>query len=226
MDRPSLVVIIPAYREGTTIGPVVASARIHAPVIVVDDFSPDDTGARAAAEGAVVLRNEVNRGYEGSLNNGFAKAQEMGFEYAVTLDADGEHDPSLLAEFGRLLTEEKIPLVLGVRPRKQRFAEIVMGLYVKARYGADDILCGMKGYQLRLVTEHGGFDLSRSIGTELAIDAMRRGIPFRQIGVHGQPRQDAPRFDRRFAANWRIFKALGTIIRQDLRSKDMGAIAR
>lgn len=226
MDRPSLVVIIPAHREGETIGLVVAAARVHAPVIVVDDFSPDDTGARAAAEGAVVVRNEVNSGYEASLNRGFAKAQEMSFEYAVTIDADGEHDPSLLAEFRRLLVEEKIPLVLGVRARKQRFAEIVMGLYVKARYGADDILCGMKGYQLRLVAEHGGFDLSRSIGTEVAIDAMRRGTQFRQVSVHGRPRQDAPRFDRRFAANWRILKALGAIIRHDLRGKDMGAIAR
>lgn len=226
MDRPGLVVIIPAYREGMTIGPVVAGARLHAPVIVVDDFSPDDTAARAAAEGATVVRNEVNCGYEGSLNRGFAKAQEMGFEYAVTLDADGEHDPSLVADFRKLLAEEKIPLVLGVRSHKPRFAEIVMGLYVKIRFGADDILCGMKGYQLQLVTERGGFDFSRSIGTEVAIDAMRRGIPFRQVSVYGRPRQDSPRFDRRFAANWRILKALGAIIKRDLRGRDVGAIAR
>lgn len=226
MDRPELVVIIPAYREGMTIGPVIAAALRHAPVIVVDDCSPDDTATRAAAEGATVVRNEVNSGYEGSLNRGFAKAQEMGFAYAVTLDADGEHDPSLVADFGRLLTEEKIPLVLGVRARKQRFAEIVMGLYVKLRFGADDILCGMKGYELRLVTERGGFDLSRSIGTETAIDAMRRGIPFRQVPVYGCPRQDSPRFDRRFAANLRILKALGAIIKRDLRGKDVNVIAR
>lgn len=226
MDRPGLVVIIPAYREGMTIGPVVAGARLHASVIVVDDCSPDDTAARAAAEGATVVRNEVNCGYEGSLNRGFAKAQEMGFEYAVTLDADGEHDPSLVADFRELLTEEKIPLVLGVRAHKQRFAEIVMGLYVKIRFGADDILCGMKGYRLQLVAERGGFDFSRSIGTEVAIDAMRRGVPFRQVPVYGRPRQDSPRFDRRFAANWRILKALGAIIKHDLRGKDVGAIAR
>lgn len=226
MERLGLVVIIPAYREGMTIGPVVAAARAHAPVIVVDDCSPDDTSARAIAEGATVVRNEVNCGYEGSLNRGFAKAQEMGFEYAVTLDADGEHDPSLVADFRKLLTEEKIPLVLGVRARKHRFAEIVMGLYVKIRFGADDILCGMKGYELRLVAERGGFDFSRSIGTEVAIDAMRRGTPFRQVSVYGRPRQDSPRFDRRFAANWRILKALGAIIKHDLRSGGIGAIAR
>lgn len=226
MDRSGVVVIIPAFREGMTIGPVVAAARAYAPVIVVDDCSPDDTGSRAATAGGIVVRNDVNLGYEDSLNAGFAKAQKMNFEYAVTMDADGEHDPSLLAQFFKLLVDDKIPLVLGVRPRKQRFAEVVMGFYVKARYGADDILCGMKGYKLQLVTEHGGFDLSRSIGTELAIDALRRKTAFRQVPVSGQPRQDSPRFDRRFAANWRIFKALGVIIRHDLLGKNMGAIAR
>lgn len=226
MDRSGVVVIIPAFREGKTIGPVVVAAQRHAPVIVVDDCSSDETGARAAAAGATVVRNEMNLGYEGSLNAGFAKAMQLNFEYAITMDADGEHDPSLLSQFCKILVDEKIPLVLGVRPRKQRFAEVVMGYYVKLRFGADDILCGMKGYQLQLVTDHGGFDLSHSIGTELAIDALRRGTAFRQVPVSGQPRQDTPRFDRRFAANWRIFKALGAIVRKDLLGSRVDAIAR
>jgi glycosyltransferase involved in cell wall biosynthesis len=189
---------------------------LQAPVIVVDDCSPDDTSQRAADAGAIVVRNETNQGYEGALNRAFEKAQDLGFEYAVTMDADGEHDPAQLATFRSLLLDERVPLVIGIRLRKQRFAEIVMGLYVKARFGVNDILCGMKGYDLRLVAENGGFDLSNSIGTELAINSIRHGTPFRQVSVSGIPRRDAPRFERKFAANWRILKALWHLVLADI----------
>lgn len=216
MERHRTAVLIPAYREAETIADVVATAARQAQVIVVDDCSPDDTGTKAGTAGAVVLRNTVNLGYEGSLNRAFEKAMEMGFEFAITMDADGEHDPALIARFRDILETEHVPLVLGVRPRKQRFAETVMGLYVKMRFGVHDILCGMKGYDLRLVTGNDGFDLTGSIGTELAINSIRRGASFRQLPVSGTPRRDAPRFDRRWRANWRILSALTRLIGRDI----------
>lgn len=216
MDRPRTAILIPAYREAATIGPVVRAAREHADVIVVDDASPDETAARAVEAGAIVIRNGSNLGYDGTLNRAFETALEQGYDFAITMDADGEHDPSLIAGFKSLLTDERVPLVLGVRPRKQRFAEMVMGVYVRIRFGAHDILCGMKGYDLKLANENGGFDHTNSIGTELAINSIRRGAAFRQLGVSGTRRQDAPRFDRRLRANLRILAALGRIIRQDI----------
>lgn len=216
MDRPRTAILIPAFREEATIGSVVRAAREHAEIIVVDDASPDETGARAAEAGAIVVRNETNLGYDGSLNRAFEKALELGFDFAITMDADGEHDPSLITGFKSLLTQAHVPLVLGVRPRKQRFAEMVMGVYVRIRFGVRDILCGMKGYDLKLAAENGGFDHTNSIGTELAINSIRRGVAFRQLGVSGTRRQDAPRFDRRLRANLRILAALGRIIRQDI----------
>jgi glycosyltransferase involved in cell wall biosynthesis len=218
VDGPRTAVLIPAFREAATIGPVVRAAREHADVIVVDDASPDETGARAAEAGAIVVRNETNLGYDGSLNRAFEKALELGFDFAITMDADGEHDPSLVAGFKSLLAEDRVPLVLGVRPRKQRFAEIVMGLYIRLRFGVRDILCGMKGYDLKLAIENRGFDHTNSIGTELAINSIRRGAAFRQLPVSGTRRQDAPRFDRRLRANMRIFVALGQIVVQDVKN--------
>lgn len=208
MGGSRLAIIIPAYREAASIGRVVEAARAHGDVIVVDDCSPDATGPLAANAGATVVRNEVNRGYDGTLSRGFEEAARLGFSHAVTMDADGEHDPATLVHFRRLLLEEAVPLVLGVRPRKQRLAEVVMGWYVRARFGVRDILCGMKGYDLALWRANGGFDHSDSIGTELAINSLRRGEVFRQVPVPGTRRRDAPRFDRRFRANMRIFAAL------------------
>ncbi len=217
MERHRTAVLIPAHREAGTIGNVVAAAARQARVIVVDDCSSDDTAAQAEAAGAVVVRNATNLGYEGSLNRAFEKAVEMGFEFAITMDADGEHDPALIARFRDILEARQVPLVLGVRPRKQRLAETVMGLYVKARFGVDDILCGMKGYDLHLLAENGGFDCTGSIGTELAINSIRNGAEFRQIDVSGTPRADTPRFGRRWRANLRILAALWRLVRDDLR---------
>ena len=212
MVRPRLAVLIPAHHEENTIGSVVAEAGKYGEVVVVDDASSDGTSDRAREAGAKVFRNEANLGYEGTLNRLFELADELGFTHAVTIDADGEHAPHLLERFRHELIERDVPLVLGYRPRKQRFSEVVMGYFIKAKYGVEDILCGMKGYDLALWRRHGGFDGNGLIGTELAISAIAAGIPFTQIAVNGTRRTDQPRFDGRLRANLRIFAALRRII--------------
>lgn len=224
MDRSRIAILIPAYREAETIGRVVTGAARYGSVIVADDGSPDDTGERAAQAGAAVVRLDTNEGYDGALNRAFEAAAARGFEVAVTMDADGEHDPRLLAEFRRLLLEERVPLVLGVRARRPRLAERVMGVYIRWRFGAADILCGMKGYDLALWCENGGFDHSRSIGTELALFALRRGLPFRELPVKGDRRRDIPRFGRAFRANVRIFRALLRSLSHGFRRRQDGAV--
>ena len=216
MVEPRLAVVIPAYREEATIGPVVTAAMDYGDVLVIDDCSPDATGERAAAAGATVLRNDPNRGYDGTLTRGLQEAAARHFTHVVTMDADGEHDPRTLALFRAKLLDEGYPLVLGYRPHKQRFAEIMMGGYLRARFGVRDILCGMKGYRLSDCRGATGFDFHDSIGTGLATHALRRKVRFAQVPVSGTPRVDAPRFDRLLRANVRIFAAFWRFVRQDL----------
>jgi glycosyltransferase involved in cell wall biosynthesis len=214
--EPRLAVVIPAYREEASIGSVVAAAIRYGDVLVIDDCSPDATGERAAEAGATVIRNQPNRGYDGSLTRGLQEAAARRFTHVVTMDADGEHDPDTLALFRAKLFDENYPLVLGYRPHKQRFAEVVMGWYLRARFGVRDILCGMKGYRLS-DWRADGLDFHDSIGTELATQALRRKSQFAQIPVSGTPRADAPRFDRLLRANIRILAAFWRCLMQDLR---------
>ena len=216
MGRPRLAIVIPAHREGASISRIVEGAARHGEVIVVDDCSPDDTAAKAEAGGATVIRSSSQLGYEGALRRGFREADSRGFTHVVTMDADGEHDPECLQRFRHLLLEEQIPLVFGVRPRKQRLSETILAFYVRARFGVRDILCGMKGYDLDLYRANGDFSHSDSIGTELAINALRRGAAFREVQVAGTRRADAPRFDRVLRANVRILNALRRIMLEDL----------
>jgi glycosyltransferase involved in cell wall biosynthesis len=214
--EPRLAVVIPAYREEASIGAVVGRATAYAEVLVIDDCSPDATGARAAEAGAIVIRNEHNLGYDGTLSRGLQEAVARAFTHVVTMDADGEHDPTLLASFRTNLLDEGYSLVLGYRPHKQRIAEVVMGWYFRLRYGVRDILCGMKGYRL---ADYGPApcDFGRSIGTELAASGLRRKLRFTQVPVAGTPRADAPRFDRLLRANLRILTALLDCVGKDLR---------
>ena len=128
------------------------------------------------------------------------------------MDSDGEHGPEYVEIFLGLLQQEGVDMVLGVRPECQRFAEMVMGAYVKWRFGIDDILCGMKAYHMSLWHRNGGFDHYQSVGTELAIRAAQWGTPFKQTAVSGRKRNDTPRFGGILRANIRIFIGLLRIL--------------
>ena len=91
----SLLAIVPAYNEAGAIGSTVAEIRAHAPdfdVVVVDDGSTDDTAAAARAAGAVVVRHPFNLGIGGAVQTGYQYALEHGYDVAVQVDGDGQHD--------------------------------------------------------------------------------------------------------------------------------------
>ena len=84
--------MIPAYNEERTMAEVIRGVISSGTPIVVDDHSRDQTASIAEVEGAVVVRHSRNGGYDAALNLGFSKAVELGVEYIVTLDADGQHE--------------------------------------------------------------------------------------------------------------------------------------
>ena len=87
-------VVIPARDEAADIGTVVAATRqLGLPAIVVDDFSSDDTAAVARRAGARVLRMPFHAGSWAAMQTGIRAALEGDYEWTVTLDADGQHDP-------------------------------------------------------------------------------------------------------------------------------------
>jgi glycosyltransferase involved in cell wall biosynthesis len=107
-ERSGVVALIPAHDEGSRIGLVVAAACRQLPVLVVDDGSSDDTAAVAEAAGARVIRQAPNQGKGAALRAGFAAALADGAEAVVTLDGDGQHDPSEIAAFLGLYARRSI----------------------------------------------------------------------------------------------------------------------
>jgi len=110
--------IVPAYNEAGSVAHTVAEIRQHASgfdVLVVDDGSTDETAAVAASAGARVLRMPFNVGIGGAMQCGYMYARDNGYEVAVQVDGDGQHDPR---DIPRLLAElEKggVEMVTGSR---------------------------------------------------------------------------------------------------------------
>jgi len=116
---PKHLAIVPAYNEAGAIAATVAEIREHAPdfdVLVVDDGSTDDTAARAGAAGGVVVRHPFNLGIGGAMQTGYQYADERGYDVAVQVDGDGQHDPRCIAALLRTLRERReINMVTGSR---------------------------------------------------------------------------------------------------------------
>jgi glycosyltransferase involved in cell wall biosynthesis len=111
-----VLVAIPAYNEEHTIGEVVRRAGDHADqVLVVDDGSDDDTAARAATAGAIVIEHGRNRGYGAGLKTAFEAAQRYGARHLVVLDGDGQHDPADIPRLVKAQERTGASLVIGSR---------------------------------------------------------------------------------------------------------------
>jgi glycosyltransferase involved in cell wall biosynthesis len=108
--------VIPCLNESASITALVGGARRRlAAVFVVDDGSADDTARLAAHAGATVLRHEKNFGKGAALQTGLAHAQKSGFEWAVTLDGDGQHAPEDLPALWLLREKTGATLLIGNR---------------------------------------------------------------------------------------------------------------
>jgi glycosyltransferase involved in cell wall biosynthesis len=207
VERSHLAIIIPALNEAATIGTVIEGIRAYGQPVVVDDGSDDSTSSVASAAGAIVVRHEFNQGYDKALNSGFRRAADLGCQFAITIDADGQHDPGRLSEYISHL-KEGCDVVLGVRDRMQRLGERIFAAVGRVVWGIHDPLCGMKGYKVEQYLRAGEFDSFGSIGTELAVRIVASGGRYCEIPVKTLDRRDAPRFGRRFGANAKILRAL------------------
>lgn len=209
MERSHLktAIIIPAFNEQMTIQKVVNSVKFAGSVIVVDDCSTDNTSKMAIEAGAIVVKHNINKGYDSALESGFAKANELNVDFAITLDADGQHPSELLNAMINLF-EQNQSLVLGVRDKLPRFSEKLFAFYTKKKFGVKDPCCGLKGYSMKFYQQHGCFTRYPSIGTDLMFSALHSGAKAEQINFKVKERLDKPRFGSVLTSNLKILNAL------------------
>ena len=118
MSDPRLLILIPAFNEEGAIGGVVAEVRQvmpGVPILVVDDCSEDSTAIVARAAGADVLPLPAHLGLGGCVQAGYRLAFELGYDYVIRVDGDGQHDPRYIPKILETLKREKCEMVIGSR---------------------------------------------------------------------------------------------------------------
>jgi glycosyltransferase involved in cell wall biosynthesis len=121
IEPTTCAAVIPCFNESASIAPLVAAVRRQLPsVLVVDDGSTDATTGLAQIAGAVVVRHERNLGKGAALKTGLSRAVNLGYEWAVTLDGDGQHAPEDLPALLRCAEQTGAWLVIGNRMNDAR----------------------------------------------------------------------------------------------------------
>jgi len=200
----TILALIPGYEEGPRIAAVVEGARVHLPVVVVDDGSTDDTAAQAEAAGATVLRQRPNAGKGAAIRMGFGYALEQGAVAVVTLDADGQHDPGEIPRFLGAFDAGRPELVVGRRdfrsmPPVRRLSNTLGGWVFSAAVGRR-VADNQSGYRLigrRLMTalldsDEQGFEFEvEMIARCIALGLPMTDVPIRTIYA-GEPSHIRP----------------------------------
>ena len=110
--------IVPAYNEADAIEAVINELRAVDPdlaTVVIDDGSTDGTAARAEKLGADVVRLPFNLGIGGAMQTGYQYARDHGFQLAIQVDGDGQHDPGEIAALIEPVVTGEADMAVGTR---------------------------------------------------------------------------------------------------------------
>jgi len=215
-----IVILVPAYNEARFIGDVVKGALKYGPVVVIDDGSSDETGAVAALAGAKVIAHAVNRGKGKALDTGFRYAVQRKMAAAITLDADGQHDPDEIPQFIAAFRAGRGDIIIGQRdfsqmPAKNQFGNRT-GTFLLGLAMGRPIPDNQSGYRLlsRPVLEAIRTDATRfEAEVELLLRAQLAGFQMAWIPIktiyndkvsHFRPLHDSWLFLKMV---WRIWRA-------------------
>jgi len=118
VKNANVAIVIPLYNEETVIQSVLVELQTLYPtykIIVVDDCSKDSSYQTASIKDIYILKHIVNLGQGAALQTGIEYALELGCEYVITFDSDGQHNPYDIVPFIEVLQERKVDIVLGSR---------------------------------------------------------------------------------------------------------------
>ncbi|HET6810017.1 MAG TPA: glycosyltransferase family 2 protein [Acidimicrobiales bacterium] len=234
---PPVLVVVPAYEEAGTVGAVVAAvppamAGLETAVLVVDDGSRDDTGARASSAGALVCRLPVNSGQGAALRTGYRIAVDHGARFIATLDADGQWAGADLPRLVEVVSSGQADLVSGTRragDHQDPERWTVRGAGVVVFAGLIRLLTGARvtdpANGLRVMTAEvaAGVELEQPQfqAAELLVSAVCRGFRYTEIPVsHARRSSGTSKKGGSLSYGWRFSRALvGTWWRERRRSR-------
>jgi glycosyltransferase involved in cell wall biosynthesis len=187
------LVLIPAHNEQATVGAIVAQVRQlwNCPVVVIDDCSSDATGHIARAAGATVLPLTLQLGAWGAIQTGLRYALRQGYRTAITLDADGQHQPEDIGQLLQPLGAGTADVVIGAFPERASRARQLAWSYFRWLTGLEleDITSGFRAYNhaAMIVLASGEASLLDYQDVGVLLILRRRGLRTIEVPVAMQP---------------------------------------
>jgi glycosyltransferase involved in cell wall biosynthesis len=208
MNAARVLIVVPAHDEEASLGLTLAEIRARAPgldVLVVDDGSRDHTGAVARTAGVPVVRHAVNLGVGGALQTGFRYAMLQGYDIAVQLDADGQHDPVDLETVLEPVRAGRADVSIGSRyllptgyraPMARRLGMRLFSMVTRVATGQSifDTTSGFRAYgrDVMAICQH---DLPQDFpDAPLLIALARRGFRLCEVPAHMRERRAGQSF--------------------------------
>ncbi len=194
MEQLKVCVIIPTYNNVAALPAVVSGAMHYTPdVIVVNDGSDDGTTEFLAAHSEIrVITHARNLGKGTALRNGFKKAFEWGFRYAITIDADGQHFASDIPVFIEKLQSYGPALIMGARnmeqesvPGRSSFGNRFSNFWYKVETGIvlPDTQTGYRLYPLTPISQMNFFTRRFEFEIEVIVRLAWAGVPVVSVPV-------------------------------------------
>jgi len=218
-------IVIPAYNHGAQVQGVVEKClQFRLPVVVVDDGSTDSTpDVLASLSDITVIRHKKNQGKGASLLTGFAAVLQLA-DWAITIDADGQHDPEDILSLTRAVPEKQRPLVIGKRaemghknvPWTSRWGRRFANFWVWTSCGRwfSDSQSGFRIYPLPETLNLGTKAKRFQFEVEVLVRAVWCGIPIIEAPVHaiyGPPEERVSHF-RPWLDFWRNTQTFARLV--------------
>jgi len=152
--------LIPVYNGRATLILLLAAIRkiVQLPIIVIDDGSTDGLSKTDLDPEVTFLQHQQNQGKGAALKTGLNQAVKLNLSHVITLDADGQHDPTLIPAFINRITESADPvlvvgqrdLIAGAMPFHRRLSNNLTSLILSLRSGLliRDSQVGYRSYPL------------------------------------------------------------------------------
>lgn len=193
-EKHNACVLIPTYNNAGSLHAVLTEVLRHTNrVLVVNDGSTDKTSEILAAFPEIqVLSYTPNQGKGVALQRGFTEAVRLGYDYAITMDSDGQHYPSDLVKFLDQLEETPGALIVGGRnlnqenvPTKSSFGNWFSNFWFWVNTGISlpDTQSGYRCYPLKPLAQKHYFTKKYEFEIEVMVRASWSGVPVLSIPV-------------------------------------------
>jgi len=200
-EKYKCCVLIPTYNNAGTLQQVVDSVlEVTTNVIVVDDGSTDQTPdlLQQYKESVEIITHDKNKGKGRALRNGFKHALVAGYDYAITIDSDGQHFASDLPKFIEEIESNPSTLVIGARnmssenvPGKSSFGNKFSNFWFWFETGIklDDTQSGYRLYPIKALAETKFFTNKFEFEVEVIVKAAWSGLNVKNIPIqiHYEP---------------------------------------